>query len=122
MIRGVSLCGLIVAIAVSYSGPLFGQSPSPTTLVIELQNVVEYQGDVGDPQRFATNPNITVGMTPRNFGAATVLGDVVAVNGQPAKGTYVGKSFGIQASPAPTGGAPSLILPARRSGPMYLKY
>jgi hypothetical protein len=81
-----------------------GQTPAPTTLVIDLQNVVSYLDDVSDPLQLATNPNVT----PRtftgvkSFAIATILGDIVAVNGLPAKGTYVSPLRGIEASPAPS--------------------
>jgi hypothetical protein len=104
MIRRINAMGMLALSIAGFGRLAPAQSTSQITLVIDLQNVVEYQGDVGDPQQFATNPNITTGMTAKNFGFATVLGDIVAVNGQPAKGTYVGKPAGIQASPAPTGG------------------
>ena len=81
-----------------------GQSPSQTTLTVDLQNVVEYQDDNADPAKFATNPNVTPSVTFKNFGVVTLIGDIVAVNGQPAKGTYVGRSRGLVMSPAPTSG------------------
>ncbi len=92
----------VILAAVLTSNLLLSQTFT-TTLRIDVQNVVEYQADIADPQQFAISPNATIGMTPKNFGAATILGDVVAVNGQPVKGTYVGRSRGIQASPAPYG-------------------
>jgi hypothetical protein len=81
-----------------------GQSPLQTTLVIGLQNVVEYQDDNADPSKFATNPNVTPSVTFKNFGVVTLIGDIVTVNGQPAKGTYVGRSRGLVMSPAPSPG------------------
>jgi hypothetical protein len=80
------------------------QSAPPSTLVVDLQNVVEYQADISDTSKFATNPNVTPSATFKNFGAVTLIGDIVAVNGQPAKGTYVGRSRGLVASPAPAPG------------------
>jgi hypothetical protein len=81
-----------------------GQSPLQTTLVIDLQNVVEYQDDRGDPSRFASNPSLTPASTFRNFGVTTLLGDIVAINGQPAKGIYVGRSRSLVISAAPNPG------------------
>lgn len=82
-----------------------GQSLSQTTLVVDLQNVVEYQNDdASNPSKLATNPNPTPSGGFVNFGMVTLLGDIVAVNGQPAKGTYVGRTRGIVASPAPKPG------------------
>ena len=80
-----------------------GQAP-PTVLTIDLQNVVEYQADISDPSKFATSPGITPAVTFKNFGAVTILGDIIAVNGQPVKGLYVGRSRGLVASPTPAPG------------------
>jgi uncharacterized protein (TIGR03437 family) len=80
------------------------QTPMPTVLSIDLQNVVEYQADISDPSKFATSPGVTPAVTFKNFGAVTILGDIVAVNGQPVKGLYVGRSRGLVASPTPAPG------------------
>jgi len=83
-----------------------GQTPAPTTLVIDLENVVSYLNDVSDPLKIATNP----GVTPRaftgikSFAVATMLGDIVAVNGVPAKGSYFSPLRGLEASPTPSPG------------------
>ena len=81
-----------------------GQSPPSTTLVIDLQNVVEYQDDAGNPAKFATDPNRAPSATFINFGVGTVIADIVAVNGKPAKGIYAGRSRGILASATPRAG------------------
>jgi hypothetical protein len=80
----------------------FSQATQPTTLVIDLQNCVFYQGDVYDPARFATNPQVTPSTDNNNFGVSTDLGDIVAVNGQPAKGLYAARTYVIGAFPVPT--------------------
>ena len=83
-----------------------GQTPAPTTLVIDLENVVSYLDDVSDPLKLATAPSVT----PRaftgvkSFAVATILGDIVAVNGVPAKGTYFSPLRGLEANPAPSPG------------------
>jgi len=82
---------------------LSAQSLQPSTLTVGLQNVVEYQEDV-IPSQYATNPGITTAATPNNFAVSTWIGDIVAVNGQPAKGIYVGRSRQLVASPAPAPG------------------
>ena len=79
------------------------QSFSQTTLKIDLQNAVEYQGDIADPSQFATKSSITPSTQPKNFYVATLIADIVAVNGQPAKGTYVSRSRVVILSPTPTG-------------------
>ena len=91
-----------------------GQTTPITTLTIDMANVVEYQADISDPTKFARNANITpslgIGPPPNaipNFAAVTIIGDIVAVNGQSAKGTYAGRSVPVNAAnPAPwPGGA-----------------
>jgi len=79
-------------------------SSSPVVLELDIENVVEYQNDVSDPAKFATNEGVTPAATPRNFLQAVVIGDIVAVNGEPAKGTFVGRPAGIRLSPEARGG------------------
>jgi hypothetical protein len=97
----VAIAALLVAIHVN---PVAGQALPTTTLVVDLQNVVQYEEDISDPSRLATNPGVTPAVPPKNFVGVTILGDIVAVNGQPAKGAYVGRTRVIGASPAPSAG------------------
>ena len=80
------------------------QLPPTPTLTIDLANGVEYQEDIYDPSQFAKNPNVMSSLGITNFGTSTVFADIVAVNGQPAKGLYAGKTRQIQASPTPSPG------------------
>jgi hypothetical protein len=105
MIQRANAIGVVVLFVAIHGELARGQSPSQTTLVVDLQNVVEYQNDdASTPSKLATNPNLTPSGGFINFGMVTLLGDIVAVNGQPAKGTYVGRSRGIAASPTPKPG------------------
>jgi hypothetical protein len=63
------------------------QVPPPTILVVDVENVVGYGEDTSDFPKFATDPNVTVLVPVRNLNAGLVIGDIVAVNGEPAKGT-----------------------------------
>jgi hypothetical protein len=76
----------------------FGQV-APVILQIDVNNFVQYQGDIADPARFATSPSITPSVQPRNFFVVTSLGDIVAVNGQPARGTVVARVRAIRMNP-----------------------
>src|SRR5215469_16072927 len=76
-----------------------GQQPPPTILTIDVEKVVAYQGDISDPSKFATNPGVTPSAGARVFDVAVVFGDIVAVNGQPAKGVYVSRPVGIFLTP-----------------------
>ena len=78
-----------------------GQAPPPATLIVSLENVVEYQVDIDDISNYATNPNVTPSTGAGNFGVVTLLGDIVAVNGQPAKGLYAGRTRVISTTPTP---------------------
>lgn len=97
---------LLLLATATYWNPARGQTPA-TTLSIELQNVVEYQVDISDVSKFGTNPNITAGSFSGSkclSNQLVALGDVVAVNGQPAKGTYTSRGVvvctGLTANPS----------------------
>jgi hypothetical protein len=94
------------------SRTLSAQVPTTVDLTIDVANTVEYQGDIADPLAFAKTTAVTPskGYRPSspdgigNFAVNTVLGDIVAINGQPAKGLYVGRPRAIDASPTPSSG------------------
>ena len=81
-----------------------GQQSPLSVLTIDLENVVEYQGDISDPSKFATRSNITPSAGVGAFSVNVVFGDIVAVNGQPVKGVYVGRPVGITLTPTPRPG------------------
>jgi hypothetical protein len=97
-----------IAIAVLWIGlrgiSAFGQASPPSILTIDVENVVEYQRDDTDPSKVATNPNITPPGVRRIFRDIVVLGDIVAVNGQPAAGTYVGRPMALALTSSPMPG------------------
>ena len=64
------------------------QMPSVTVLDVQIENYVQYVGDVSDFTKLASDPNITTSAT-KTFGTAVILGDITAVNGKTAKGTLV---------------------------------
>lgn len=105
-------CPMAAAIltALGYINPVQAQS-SPTTLVIELENVVEYQVDAADLSKWGTNSTITPGLIAmgKGVGCAAVpvvaYGDIVSVNGQPTRGAYVGRAVSVCLSPNPTPGS-----------------
>jgi len=80
------------------------QVPPPTILVVDLENQVQYQEDTPDLSKFATDPNVTTPVLPRNLNAAVVIADIVAVNGQPAKGTYTRTARAVLLTTAPNPG------------------
>ena len=62
-------------------------------LTIDVENVLEYQGDLADALAFARNPEITparanLAIKPEgigNFGDNIGIDDIVAINGQPRR-------------------------------------
>jgi hypothetical protein len=60
----------------------------PSILQIDLANGVQYVEDTFDVSRFATNPSITPAALLPTFVNVFGVSDIVAVNGQPARGTY----------------------------------
>jgi hypothetical protein len=93
--------------AAACSQPGLAQAPA-AILQMELENVVTYKIDTSDLSRFGTNPSAT----PTSGRASSCLpgdqlisfGDIVAVNSQPAKGTYVSRRGDICLTPTPAPG------------------
>ena len=84
---------------------LVAQSLPPAILEVEVENFVRYVQDIADPSQFATNPAITPASVPKNFSEFVAIADIVAVNGQPAKGTYLGRGRTTTLSLSPAAGA-----------------
>ena len=67
----------------------------PTTILeIQTENAVVYLDDVADPSKLASSPDI-VPPRGRNFMPWIYIGDIVSVNGQPAKGVAVARGMSI---------------------------
>lgn len=93
----------VVAALMVVSLPLVcAQSAPPVILELDLENFVQYWADVTDPAKLASVAS-PVNITGRTFMENVWIADVVAVNGAPARGTYVTRtqSFGYRPSPAP---------------------
>ncbi len=86
----------VLAIRLAASG--WAQSPPPVILEIDMENVVNYVDDLADPSRKATSPAISPLAAGFIWAFKTNLtqGDIVAVNGKPAKGFFV-QQFGPRA-------------------------
>jgi hypothetical protein len=93
------LSGLILAAC-----PLvLGQAVPPTILTIDIENFVQYQSDTFDLSQYGVNAGVTppaaVLASHADFWYGVGLGDIVAVNGQPAKGLYTIYARDIAVSP-----------------------
>jgi len=106
---GKGMIAVVILIAAGYVNPARGQA-SATTLVVGLENVVEYQMDTTDLSKWGANPNITSSKAAQGMGVGctdiptVIYGDIVSVNGDPARGTYVARGTGVCLSPTPTAG------------------
>jgi len=96
------LAVILLAAAGSYSAA--AQVTYSTTLEVDVENIVSYTSDVFDASRFATDPNLTTATPARNFGFIMAVGDIVAVNGEPAKGSLLVRLQSIILNPAPSPG------------------
>jgi len=77
----------------------------PTSvLTVLIDKQVDFQDDEDDLHLFATDPHVTTANPPKNFFVVTLIGDIVKVNDQHARGTYVGRTRVIKASPTPAPG------------------
>ncbi len=84
-----------------------GQAPQPVILTIDLENFVEYRADTSDLAQYGSNAALTppaAVLSSHDFYVATGLGDIVAINGQPAKGLYAMRSRSIVTDPNPGAG------------------
>jgi uncharacterized protein (TIGR03437 family) len=59
----------------------------PVVLTVDVENYTAYRGDVLDPAKVAKDGNPTTGSVAA-FLETIQVGDIVAVNGKPAKGLY----------------------------------
>ncbi len=95
----------VLCAAAACSQPGLAQVAPPTILYIDTENGVTYHEDISDVSKFATNPGIVNrDPAPRNFGKVVLISDIVAVNGQPVRGTLVFNSRNVTLSPTPNAG------------------
>ena len=89
------LCAGMLALAMwPWSGE--AQTAGAAILRIDIANYVPYHYDVFDHEKFATAPTLTPTATPAGMGRAfdffVFIGDIVAVNGKPAKGLWTART------------------------------
>jgi uncharacterized protein (TIGR03437 family) len=99
-----------------WSMRLNAQAAPPAILHVDIENIVQYCGNVSDYSQLAATPSQT-NCTLRTFGEVIILADVVAVNGKPAKGTLQQKAHSTNLRPAPTAG--QAIADTNRNGPAF---
>src|SRR5579871_3166352 len=77
--------------AAAFSQPVLAQVATPSILEIDVANNVLYLQDTSAVSKFATDPKAAtvIGHGTTNFNLGIGIGDIVAVNGQPAKETHI---------------------------------
>src|SRR5258708_7388085 len=103
MVRLFKTFGIACLLMTAYSTRALAQSTPASILELNVENIVNYTADVADTSKFATDTGVTAAATPRNFATLLIIGDIVAVNGQPAKGNFVYNARTVNLNPA---GAP----------------
>jgi hypothetical protein len=79
-----------IGIALLLAASAGAQTPSATILDIQGNNWVSYYGDVFDYAKLASSAGIATPLRPtKPFQSFVDIVDIVAVNGRPAKGTWV---------------------------------
>jgi hypothetical protein len=94
----------LVILAVAACNPGRAQTPPPSVLEIDVENFVNYWEDTSELSKFATIPTVTTASIPKNFGYSLIIGDIVAVNGRPVKGTFVNNTRVINLTRNPSSG------------------
>jgi uncharacterized protein (TIGR03437 family) len=94
----------VAALCAASSHVSLAQVEPATILEIDLENRVQYVGDISDVSKLASDPNVTAPVPSRNFVPVLIIADIVAVNGQPAKGTGVFHLRQINLRTAPNAG------------------
>lgn len=103
MIRKTETLTTAILLGALICRPGFGQSAPATILQVDIENWVEYVYDTPDTSKWATNPSPTPASVPKNFTMQTGIADIVAVNGQPVKGTMVRnlRNMNLSTTPGP---------------------
>jgi len=97
---------VIVTAVWATSHPMQAQAPV-TILDIQAENRVAYFHDIWDYSKIDSNPGIATPLRPlKPFQSDTDIYDVVAVNGKPAKGTWVNRCTEVGLDPNAVHGAP----------------
>ena len=85
-------------------GVASGQTLPAVVLEIQVDNEVIYTRDTWDPSVYALERTVTQATPGRNFNRAMGAGDIVSVNGKPAKGLWFTRVHGFLVTPNPQPG------------------
>jgi hypothetical protein len=90
---------LLLFTAISY-----GQSDTRVVLVVDVDNAVHYRSDIGEHARRGADSGPTTALAGRAFTDTINIGDIVAVNGKPARGLWTSRGYAMGFNPTPAAG------------------
>ena len=90
--------------AAAYIHPCSAQVAPAAVLEMDVENVVRYYEDTSDSSKFGTVASIVPATVARNFQTYVLMGDIVAINGLPARGTVSHTARWTNLSPSPKPG------------------
>jgi hypothetical protein len=84
---------------------LISRADDSVLLQLDATNLVSYILDTPDASKYGTfGGPASLAVTGRPFLTAMIVGDIVAVNGKPAKGIWLARNFQFNSSAAPSSG------------------
>src|SRR5262245_22322003 len=96
---------LVSASAALLAAALISRADDSVLLQIDATNLVSYVLDTPEVSKYGTLAGpATPAVTGRPFLTAMIVGDIVAVNGKPAKGIWLARNFQFNHSTAPSSG------------------
>ena len=104
MNRGRSLYAACLSVALLH-WPARAQNAPAVVFQIDVENIVSYLEDTPDVSKLATDTAVTTPAAGRTFEKNVTLGDIVAVNGIPVKGTLILNPRLLNLKPNPGPGA-----------------
>lgn len=101
----------------------FAQQPPASVIQVDLQNVVFYNYDTYDYTKFATDTGSPAAIPMKTFAMHIAVGDIVASNGEPVKGTFLLRSDPmIVLRPSPTPGQAMADITRGMLDDVYLEF
>ena len=83
---------------------VFAQNDNRVVLIVDVDNAVTYRSDITDYARRGADTSLTTAQPARAFTDGINIGDIVAVNGKPARGLWASRTYAMGFSPTPAAG------------------
>ena len=93
-----------IALSASLGSSGVAQTPAPTILTIEMENVVQYQENYANQPKNGTSAVMEAPIgPPSTFSPGYFIGDIAAINGRKSKGTTFARNLYVNLNPSPSG-------------------